>query len=217
MVTKILNLAQIKGGCGKTTISSHVIGTLLKRNKTVLAIDADCPQYSLTDWYDSGYEKQNLELQQVTNADELMRVVDAYDGKVDYIVIDLAPRLADLTRAGIALSDLTVIPVNTDLIEIRALKHTICLMKEAEKEIPGFKYFVMANKFANHLETHKIMRQGIIDQFECPVLDSTLGLRKAFPEAVGMGLTIHDVKPTPTKAIQEMDALISEIITKLEQ
>lgn len=217
MGTKILSLAQIKGGCGKTTISSHIIGTLLKQNKTVVAIDADCPQYSLTDWFDSGYEKPNLELAQVTGSEELIKAVEHYDGKVDYIVIDLAPRLADLTRAGIALSDLTVIPVNTDLIEIRALKHTISLMKEAEEKIKDFKYFVMTNKFADYNENHQAMRQGIMDQYKCPMLESALGNRKAFPDAVGLGLTIHDVSPKPYKAIREMDNLISEIITKLEQ
>lgn len=216
MKTKVITLAQIKGGCGKTTISAHIIGALLKLDKTVAAIDADCPQYSLTDWFDTGYEKQNLQLAQVTNADELIKAVEHFDGKVDYIVTDLAPRLADLTRAGIAVSDLIIIPVNTDLIEIRALRLTIDLMDEAKQKIPDLQYFVMTNKFQDFNENHQAMRKGIADQYQCPMLERSLGLRKAFPDAVGAGLTIHDVTPKVYKAINEMNPLISEIITKLE-
>ncbi len=216
MSTKILSLAQIKGGCGKTTIASHVIGSLLKQEKTVVGIDADCPQYSLTDWFNSGYEKPNFDLVQAKNSDEMIKAIALYDGKVDYIVIDLAPRLADLTRAGIAVSDLTIIPVNTDLIEIRALKHTLSLMDEAKEKLPDFKYYVMTNKYAEHNENHRVMRDGILQQYKCPMLDASLGERTAFPRAVGMGLTIHDVTPKPVKAVNEMDNLITEIITKLE-
>ena len=181
-----------------------------------MAIDADNPQYSLTNWFNAGYEKPNLDLVQVTDAEQLIKAIEFYDGKVDYIVIDLAPRLKDLTRAGIALSDLTIVPVNTDLIEIWALKHTIELMNEAEQQIEGFKYFVMNNRYQSHNENHQIMRKGIEDQFNCKLLENSLGQRKAFPDAVGHGVTISDLNPKTPKAIQEMNALISEIITKLE-
>ncbi|MGK7251003.1 AAA family ATPase [Acinetobacter oleivorans] len=217
MGTKILSLAQLKGGCGKTTISSHVAGTLSGRGFKVAAIDGDDPQYSLTNWFNAGYEKPNLELAKVSNAEQLIQAINHYDGKVDYIVIDLAPRLKDITRAGIAVSDVTVVPVNTDLIEIWALNQTIELMTEAKEKIPNFRYFVMTNKYQAHNENHQAMRQGIADQFNCELLENSLGQRKAFPDAVGHGVTISDLNPKTPKAIAEMDALINEIISKLDQ
>ncbi|MDC5315969.1 ParA family protein [Acinetobacter baumannii] len=216
MGTKILSLAQLKGGCGKTTISSHVAGTLSGRGFKVAAIDGDDPQYSLTNWFNAGYEKPNLELAKVSNAAELIEAIKHYDNKVDYMVIDLAPRLKDITRAGIAVSDVTVVPVNTDLVEIWALNQTIELMNEAKEKIPGFKYYVMTNKYQAHNENHQAMRQGIADQFDCELLENSLGLRKAFPDAVGHGVTISDLNPKTPKAITEMDALINEIISKLD-
>lgn len=217
MGTKILSLAQLKGGCGKTTISSHVAGTLSARGFKVAAVDGDDPQYSLTNWFNAGYEKPNLELAKVSNAEELIKAIEYFvKNDFDYIVIDLAPRLKDITRAGIALSDVTVVPVNTDLIEIWALNQTIELMQEAKEKIPGFKYYVMTNKYLAHNENHQAMRQGIVDQFNCELLENSLGQRKAFPDAVGHGVTISDLNPKTPKAVQEMDALINEIISKLD-
>ncbi|RLL19037.1 ParA family protein [Acinetobacter chengduensis] len=214
--TKVITLAQIKGGCGKTTISAHIIGALLKAGKTVAAIDADSPQFSLSDWFDTGYEKQNLQLATAVRAEDLMAVIEHFDGKVDFIVTDLAPRLADMTRVGVAVSDLVIIPVNTDLIEIRALRLTLELMDEAKEKIPDLNYFVMTNKFQSHNDNHQVMRQGIADQYGCPMLESSLGMRKAYPDAVGAGVTIHDISPKVVKAVDEMNTLLDEIFSKLK-
>lgn len=219
MKTKILALAQIKGGCGKSTVSIHLAGHLCKTN-SVLVIDGDFPQLSLTNWFNAGPQKENLQLAQVNNAEELLKAIDYYDGKVDYIVIDLAPRLADLTRAGIAVSNLTVVPVNTDLVEIWALSQTLVLMKEAKEKLPDFEYYVLMNKFRDSNSNHVSMRNAIPVQFAeygCRLLDSTLGNRSAFPLALGAGITSQEVKPRNKKAIDEMSALLDEIIIKLER
>ena len=219
MKTKILALAQIKGGCGKTTISAHLAGHLCKKHNVVV-IDGDFPQFSLTNWFNAGPEKENLQLAQANNADELLKAVDYYDGKVDYIIIDLAPRLADLTRAGIAVSDLTIVPVNTDLVEIWALSQTLVLMKEAKEKLPNFEYYVLTNKFRETNPNHVDMRNAIPMQFaeyDCRLLDNTLGQRSTFPLAVGTGITSQEVKPRNYKAVKEMTALLDEIIIKLER
>lgn len=219
MKTKILALAQIKGGCGKTTISAHLAGHLCKKHNVVV-IDGDFPQFSLTNWFNAGPEKENLQLAQANNADELLKAVDYYDGKVDYIIIDLAPRLADLTRAGVAVSDLTIVPVNTDLVEIWALSQTLVLMKEAKEKLPKFEYYVLTNKFKQSNPNHVDMRNAIPVQFaeyDCRLLDNSLGHRSTFPLAVGTGITSQEVKPRNYKAINEMKVLLNEIITKLEQ
>lgn len=216
METKILSLAQLKGGSGKTTISSHIAGSLTKLGHKVVVIDSDSPQFSMTNWFNVGPEKPNLELAKVQDGNQLIEAVKYYDGKVDFIVIDLAPRLEELTRAGIALSDLTIVPVNTDMVEIWALEPTIELMNEAAEKIPNFQYFVLSNKYQPLDEDHQVMRAGIASQFNCKLLDSTIGIRKAFPSAIGKGLTIGELPRKTPKAINEMNALVNEIITKLE-
>ena len=157
-----------------------------------------------------------LQLATAVRAEDLMAVIEHFDGKVDFIVTDLAPRLADMTRVGVAVSDLVIIPVNTDLIEIRALRLTLELMDEAKEKIPDLNYFVMTNKFQSHNDNHQVMRQGIADQYGCPMLESSLGMRKAYPDAVGAGVTIHDISPKVVKAVDEMNTLLDEIFSKLK-
>lgn len=215
-MSKVISLAQIKGGCGKTTVSCHVAGILSKLGKSVAIIDADSPQFSLSNWYNIGPDKKGIELAQVETAEQLLQAVEYYDNKVDFIVIDLAPRLQGLTRAGVAVSDITIVPVNTDMVEIWALELTISLMREAQEKISNFKYYVLNNKFRPDNPNHQIMRTAIKEQYACKLLDNTLGGRTPITNAVGQGHIIHDLKPRNAKAIEEMEAVVSEIINKLE-
>lgn len=214
-MAKVITLAQLKGGSGKTTTSAHIAG-ILSMNATALIIDTDIPQFSLSHWFNSGEEKKNIFLEQVKNVKDLTKTIEKYESKVDYIIVDLAPRLEDLTKAGIALSDITLVPVNTDLVEIWALDLTMPLLKEAQKNISGFKYFVIANKYRPHLSSHTEVKEQIEKQFDCPVLDSYIGLRTTFPKAIGDGQIVSQSRPKNQSAINEMNALVAEILTHLE-
>jgi len=53
MAGKIINVAQQKGGAGKTTVATHLaVAWAQKKGRTVAVLDVD-PQGSLTVWYEA--------------------------------------------------------------------------------------------------------------------------------------------------------------------
>ena len=50
MTPKILGIIQVKGGAGRSTVSTNLAGELSKLGKTVL-IDCDMPQGTAASWY----------------------------------------------------------------------------------------------------------------------------------------------------------------------
>jgi chromosome partitioning protein len=49
-MTKIIGLVQVKGGAGRSTVSTNLAGELSKLDKTVL-IDCDMPQGTSASWF----------------------------------------------------------------------------------------------------------------------------------------------------------------------
>jgi len=50
MKTKVIGVIQVKGGAGRSTVSTNLAGELSKLGKTVL-IDCDMPQGTSASWY----------------------------------------------------------------------------------------------------------------------------------------------------------------------
>jgi chromosome partitioning protein len=49
-MAKIIGVIQVKGGAGRSTVSTNLAGELSKQGKTVL-IDCDMPQGTSASWY----------------------------------------------------------------------------------------------------------------------------------------------------------------------
>ena len=124
MTNKIIGVIQVKGGAGRSTVSTNLAGELSKLGKTVL-IDCDMPQGTSASWYsvrEQAGKASNLVADTATNHRELVAKVEQYQD-ADFIVLDGPPRIAELTRAILVLADLCLVPVGASAAEIWATRH----------------------------------------------------------------------------------------------
>ncbi|ENV88164.1 AAA family ATPase [Acinetobacter radioresistens] len=212
--TKFITLAQLKGGVGKSTLAVHIAGFLANNGHTVALLDSDSPQYTSTNWYNIGPEKTNIDLGQVSTAEELIAAVNHYEGKVDFVVTDLAPRLEEITKVGLAISDFAVVPVNMDLVEIWALDIMRGLLVKAAEDVPHFNYRVLANKFKTNDPDHQERYELIKSEFGLELFETKIGQRKAVRQMLEQGKTVFESKNSIAK--NEFMSLINEIKTILE-
>ena len=128
---KVIGVIQVKGGAGRSTVSTNLAGELSKLGKTVL-IDCDMPQGTSASWYAVRQQKGKegaLIAETATTHKELVNKVEQYQD-ADFIVLDGPPRIAELTRATLILADVCLIPVGASAAEIWATGDILALIEE---------------------------------------------------------------------------------------
>jgi chromosome partitioning protein len=201
-----------KGGAGKTTLSLHIAHSLVLREFKVLLVDAD-PQGSSRDW---AAAREGEGLFSVIGLDrpvihkELPKLSEGFD----WVVIDGAPRVTDLTRSAIMAADLVLIPIQPSPLDIWAAHEVIELIQEAAIYKPDLSAaFVINRKIVNTAivkETAEVLKQ-----YEVTILDSSISQRVAFAEALSIGSTVLETSPN-SPAADEIRSLVDEILQSME-
>ena len=199
MRTKTIGIIQVKGGAGRSTVSTNLAGELSKQGKTIL-IDCDMPQGTSASWYavrEQAGKAGDLIADTASSHRELVAKVEQYQD-ADYIVLDGPPRIAELTKAILILADICLIPVGASAAEIWATGDILDLIKEANQV-----KLVKARMLWTRYRPHTRLAQGLTGlaskELGLVALGTSLGMRVAYMEALGEGLTlslIHISEPT---------------------
>jgi len=127
---KVITLANLKGGSGKTTLAAHLATEATKSGAVVMA-DLD-PQASTAHWraMRSVTAPVLAEISVYQLAGKLPRMANA---GCDYTILDTPASLLDTVRTAMSCSDLVVVPVKPTPVDIRALDRTIDMAKQLRK------------------------------------------------------------------------------------
>ena len=202
MIYGVLNQ---KGGVGKTTISVHLAAGLARRDRRVLLIDAD-PQGSSLSWSTirEAVEFTVVGLPKATLHKELEALAADYDD----VVIDGPPRLSELARSIIFGSDVVVVPVQPSSLDVWAASETVDLIAEAQTFRPEIKCVLAINRKIANTAIGRDVKAALAD-LETPVLETDIGQRVAFAEAMSSGQTVLD-RPM-SKAAHEVRMFVNEL------
>ena len=203
MNTKIITIAQQKGGAGKTTVSAHLAIGLQQAGKKVAAIDLD-PQASLSTW---ARIRENDDFAcTACNAYALDEEIVKLKGKVDYIIVDSPPHIEVEARSAIRSADLVVIPVQPSPTDLWATKASIVL---AEQE--GVKTKILLNRVSGNSNLGKSIRGVFEASHKDKLLSQQLGNRVGFAAAMLDGKTVTEAQPSSVAA-KEVKALVKEVL-----
>ena len=211
--TLVVAILNSKGGSGKTTLAVNVGGCLHKQGHSVLIVDSD-PQGSARDWYEA--QPANAELPAVVGMDGpiLHKNIPAIAGSYEYIIIDGAARLEEITASAIRAADFVLIPVRHagfDLWAVESLVESI----EARRALTGGKPEV-AFVISCQTQGSRLARSvdSALAEFNIPIMESRTAHRVAYEEAGGFGLTVLDLKGR-RKAADEIRAITNELLGML--
>lgn len=188
-MTKIITLAQRKGGVGKTTLAVSVAAELCKRGNDVALVDSD-PQRSACQWAELG----NLEFpvyevvlgdQPVTPWVQEVRRVSAA-----VLVVDTAPNDRAL-GASIALSDLILIPCTPSGLDVEATARTLEIINtvRARRQRPLEVILV-----PNRVDRRTLEGRQLVEELKAfgERVGPTVGDRSAFVRAFSTGQSVSD-------------------------
>jgi len=212
---KVIGVIQVKGGAGRSTVSTNLAGELSKLGKTIL-IDCDMPQGTSASWFavrDQSGKAGSLLADTATNHRELVAKVEQHQD-ADFIVLDGPPRIAELTRAILVLADLCLIPVGASAAEIWATSDLLTLVEEA-KQVKPVKARMVWTRYRPHTRLAQELSELATKELGLVALSTSLGMRVAYMEALGSGLTVAEMTEPSAKAeVRLLTAEVQKLLRK---
>ena len=210
MDTKIIGVIQLKGGAGKSTVATNLAATFAEEAKTLL-VDCDPPQFTSECWFIER-EKQELDgnLRLARAEDETSLASILRNAEADYIVLDGPPRITKTTKQILAVSDLVIVPVSTAGADIWATFDTEDVIKEELSDRSDLQVKILMNRYRGYVNSAKTIKSQAKKEFEIGIMQSTLGYREAYAQALAQGLCADEM--SNPKATEELNKLTNEVM-----
>lgn len=199
MSAKVIGVIQVKGGAGRSTVSTNLAGELSKQGRTVL-IDCDMPQGTAASWFAVRQEKGKagaLEADTATTHRQLVDLVGKYQD-ADFIVLDGPPRIAELTKAILILADLCLVPIGASKAEIWATADILEMLEEAKKVKP-INVRMLWTRYRPQTKLAQGLTALVKEELGLQALGTSLGMRVSYMEALGEGLTVAELADQSAK------------------
>ncbi len=201
-------VANLKGGCGKSTLALNLAAGLTARGNTVL-LDAD-PQGTLVHWINfEDIEGMPRVIAIDSDLPETMR--QASDAN-RFIVVDCPPALGSgNTETALKQVDILLIPVLPSPPDLWGSARMVEAVREARQENPRLRAYFVRNQVESRSALSRAMRQAL-KTCELPVLESALGRRAAYRWASLEGISVYQFGARGKKAVDDIESVIEEVL-----
>ena len=193
-MAKIVGIIQVKGGVGRSTIATNLAAILSLTHPTAL-IDCDMPQGTSASWFalrQSEIPTDNLVLTTANDHLELIQRAKECARSCKYMVIDGPPRLAEMTRAIMMLSDLSLIPLGASAAEIWSTSDLLKTLAEARSYKAVIDARIVWTRFRGQTREAQDLKGAVHHELKLKELRSRLGYRVAYSEALARGLSADE-------------------------
>jgi chromosome partitioning protein len=211
---RVLTVANVKGGCGKTTLTQN-LAVLLEAcgHGPVVMFDIDAPQGSLSAWWN----RREAETPAIAGLEgglaELPAKLEALAAAgYRWCVIDTGPRDPfedEKAAAPIRVADLVLIPCKTSIKDMEASAPTISY---AEQQ--GRKFVFVLNEVKPRTSSTP-QSVAALSQYG-PVSPQFIGDRTVFQSADNDGRTAVELEPNG-KAAEEVRGLMDFVISRFPE
>ena len=191
----IIGIIQVKGGAGRSTVATNLAGMMAASGKRVSLIDCDIPQATSASWYSvrkSNNKQGSLTIATATDHTQLIAEIERLNADQDIIIIDAPPRIAEITKVALILSDLCIVPLGASLADIWATSDLITTIEQAKQHKPDVNVRIVWNKFRPSTKSAKDLSLEVKEKLNLKELGTKLGYRVAYSDAFGEGLTVTE-------------------------
>jgi len=212
MLSKVITIAQQKGGTGKTTLAVHLALAFTNyHNFKVAIIDTD-PQGSLGKWFMIREEKK------LSNNNLTFKTASLwgaqYESKTlkkdhDIVIIDTPPKIESDARPSIESADLVLIPMAASHVDFWATGAIVEIAKKANKKI-----LIQINRSS---QRSKLISKtnDFIKSLNLSATKTIIGNRQIFASSMGEGKTAVE-KQKKSNAVEEIKQLSEQILSEIK-
>ncbi len=209
----IISIANLKGGSGKTTLAQNLSVCFVNAGKSVCLIDTDSESNVSMQW---GIDRngEGLPPISVMTTTEKTLADDVLEKRTEFdvVIIDGTPAKFEFSSQTVLASDMVVIPVIPSIGDVRVTNEFLKRYRQIKrmKDEKGWKMeaCIVLNKYSDLQKMDREVRDHL-SEYDVPVLETRLGHRVAYKEAMARGRGV--IEYTDRKAKEEMGKLFAEI------
>ena len=204
----------IKGGSGKTTLSTNLCVIQALSGKKMLLIDAD-EQQSSRDWSE---HRESLEIDTPWTTISLfgasvriqaLKLKDNYDE----IIIDVGGRDTTSQRAALTIADVLIVPFQPRSLDVWTIGKLSSLLDEVCAINHKLKTYAVINRADSQGKDNKEASEIINETGNIICLNEMVYQRKAFANASAEGKGVIEMIPQDKKAVDEIQNLSDMIFS----
>lgn len=210
----ILTVGNTKGGVGKTTLAVQVALAWAIAGRDVLLVDADRQGSAglVVAVRSEAGRTPGLTCVAFHEGAVLRAQVQRQAPKYDDVVIDAGGRDSGALRAALVLSDALLVPFMPRALDVWALADIAALVGEARGVRDGLHALAVLNGADPGASSDNAdAAAALADLPDLVLLDAPLRRRKAFGNAMALGLSVDELSPRDTKASNELAALVKSL------
>lgn len=193
-LAQIVGIIQVKGGVGRSTIATNLAAVFSIKQPTAL-IDCDLPQGTSASWYavrKAELPPANLTLATARDYRQLVGLAEELSRQHRFLIIDAPPRIAEMTRAIIAMSTLSLVPLGASAAEIWSTADLLETIAAARQYRPDIDTRIVWNRFRGNTREAVEMSVAARKELGLKELTTRLGYRVAYSEALARGLSVDE-------------------------
>lgn len=214
---KLIVIANVKGGTGKSTLAVNLAGTAADQGKSVLIIDTDGPQFNAASWHAERFASkiENVHCTQITT-NTIQHVVPNFMKTYDYVIVDSGARDTNVMRSAMIAAGLhkgvLLIPLTTSQFDAWASIDTLGLLQEV-KSIVDTKAFFLLNRIITGTKLENEFKDTLSEfesKYTIPSLKSHIHQRVDMINCLKTGLSVIEIN-RKGEAANEITTLFNEI------
>jgi chromosome partitioning protein len=217
-MTQIVGVVQVKGGVGRSTIATNLAAIFSVKKPTAL-IDCDLPQGTSASWFAVRMLEQrsggNLTLATARDYRELVVRARELATEHSYLIIDAPPRLAEMTRAIVIMSTLSLVPLGASAAEIWSTADLLTTIGAARHYRSDIDARIVWNRFRGYTREALEISDAARQELGLGELMTRLGYRVAYSEALARGLSADEWQDRSAQG--EILALAAEVLGILKE
>lgn len=209
----VIVIGGIKGGSGKTTLSTNLCVLRALSGEKILLVDTD-EQKSSSEWTEHR-ESLNIETPWTTiqlEGEAVRTQIPKLKKDYDEVIIDVGAGNTNSQRAALVVATLLIAPFQPRCLDVWTVDKLSKLIQEARMFNPDLKVFAVINKAESRGKDNKRAVEVLKKMSGVKCLENMICQRKAFSNAIAEGLGVVELSPKDPKAISEIENLNRTIV-----